>query len=52
VASEELYKASQAGASSSTGGQATDAGAGQSSSQQSNKKGSDEVTDVDFEEVK
>ena len=52
VASEELYKASQAGASSSTGGQTTDTGAGESSSQQSGKKGSDEVTDVDFEEVK
>ena len=49
-ASEELYKASQAQ------GATADAGGGQQQSQQgsqdSGKKGDDEVTDVDFEEVK
>jgi len=45
AASEELYKASQAqGASQTT--------QDQGNAQQKDKKGSDEVTDVDFEEVK
>jgi molecular chaperone DnaK len=46
-ASEELYKASQAaGAQADTGGQQADSG------QKDSKGGDDEVTDVDFEEVK
>jgi molecular chaperone DnaK len=48
-ASEELYRASQtAGAGADTGGQQADSGQKDSKS----KGGDDEVTDVDFEEVK
>lgn len=49
VASEELYKAQQAGGQQATYQEKADAGASSSGSSQKNDK---EVTDVDFEEVK
>ncbi len=47
-ASEELYKASQAGAGAEAGGQQASA----ENQEKGKKGGDDEVTDVDFEEVK
>ena len=46
AASEEMYKAGQ------SGGQATSQPGPENSDESNKKSGSDEVTDVDFEEVK
>jgi molecular chaperone DnaK len=52
AASEELYKNSQGQQQGPQGGYTADASAGDNSGQSSGGKKDDEVTDVDFEEVK
>jgi molecular chaperone DnaK len=52
AASEELYKSQQAGGQGPQQGYTADAEAGAGSGQNSSGKKDDEVTDVDFEEVK
>jgi molecular chaperone DnaK len=52
AASEELYKNTQGGAQGQQQGNAADAGAGDATGQTNGSKKDDEVTDVDFEEVK
>jgi len=52
AASEELYKHTQGGSQGPQGGDTADAGAGAGPGQGTGAKKDDEVTDVDFEEVK